>query len=424
MTAILQASVPRSGNHLLLKLLWDAMPNGCISTCEFYTAPNCCKQIPCLNINSGFLSRPDSTRDQSGSHLFVHKTHDFHLSDLPTSQYGTLFQLRDPHEYLLSHLIWELSQMRDFSIGSAIAFAHKSASYYIRMYIKWTILYSDLLAMPPIFYESLLTKSGKIAALRGVSQAVGFDLTNEQLDYSIEKSAIHSHSGASFTSSVARQANTIIGNPLIMRQCTSLANNILRFLPTLSKFYSPQYSDDVGVQQQLLPLFDAYVDPDDESTSIVNVQLAGHRSAKSGKFTGRALYLDGTGVGRAFPDGSYLIGCVTLLPIKLLQKSPISRVEVLIKSPDSRSSENEALANECATEIALIYLDQILGWFWPSEDPSVLCCHVDLDHAIIPYSETILLALGIRPRSDLVSVCDQGRAFRFVSEIVVRFDHR
>lgn len=423
MTAILQASVPRSGNHLLLKLLWDAMPNETISTCEFYTAPNCCKRIPCLNINDKFLCRPNPT-EQGESHLFVHKTHDFQLSDLPTSQYGTLFQLRNPHDYLLSHLIWELSQMADFSIGSAIAFAHKSAMYYIRMFIKWAVLYSDLLVVPPVFYESLLTISGKTAALRSISHAIGFNITNEQLDYSIAKSSIHSHSGKSFTSSVTRQSATLIGNQLVIQQCKSYANSILHFLPNLRTSYSPHSSEEPVGPQQLLPLFEACVDPDDESASIATVRLAGERKTICGKLSGRELYLEGLGIGASFPDGSFMVGCVTLLPIKLPQKAPISNIEVLMISPDGRSSENNVLMKNGATEFALIYLDRILGWFEAAENCNVLCCRVNLAQPILPYSETILFAVGIRPRSDLASICDRSRDFLFVSEIVIRLNHR
>ena len=423
MTAILQASVPRSGNHLLLKLLWDAMPNETISTCEFYTAPNCCKRIPCLNVSDKFLCRPNPT-EQGESHLFVHKTHDFQLSDLPTSQYGTLFQLRNPHDYLLSHLIWELSQMADFSIGSAIAFVHNSAMYYIRMYIKWAVLYSDLLVVPPVFYESLLSTSGKIAALRSISHAVGFNITNEQLTYSVEKSSIHSHSGKSFTSSVTRQAASLIGNPLVMHQCESYANSILHFLPNLRTLYSPNNSEESAEPQQLLPVFGTCVDPDDESTSIATIRLAGGREDRCGKSSGRELYLEGLGIGASFPDGSFMIGCVTLLPIKLLQKAPISKIQVLFMSPDTRSSENKVLIKNGATEFALIYLDKIIGWFEATENPNDLCCKVDLTQPILPYSETILFAVGIRPRSDLASICDRSRDFLFVSEIVIRLNHR
>jgi hypothetical protein len=423
MTAILQASVPRSGNHLLLKLLWDAMPDGYISTCEFYTAPNCCKRIPCNKINSEFLCRPAESSNQGKSHLFVHKTHDFELSDLPTSQYATLFQLRNPHEYLLSHLIWELSQMAYFGIGSAMAFAHKSAIYYIRMYIKWAVLYSDLLLVPPIFYESLLTRSGKSAALLGISEAIGFGITNEQLNYSIDKSTLHSHSGASFTSSVTRQASTLIDNSFVIRQCTLFANSILQFLPTLCSVYSPQICKEPVEPQQLLPLYEACLIPEDESTSVATVQLTGGIKIKDGHLSGRKLYLEGTGIGPAHPDGSFMIGCVTLLPIKLQQKAPISIIEVTIVSPDARSSENAALMKNGATDIALIYLDQIVGWFKAAVDPNILRCKVDLTQPIIPYSETILLALGVRPRSDLASICDRSRDFRFVSEIVIRFNH-
>ncbi len=313
--------------------------------------------------------------------------------------------------------------MAYFSIGSAMAFAHKSAIYYIRMYIKWAVLYSDILIVPPIFYESLLTKSGKSAALRGISEAIGFDITNEQLDYSIENSTIHSHSGASFSSSVTRQASTLIDNSFVIQQCTLLANSILQFLPTLCTIYSPQVPKEFVEPQQLLPLFEARLNPDDESTSVATVQLTGDIKTKDGHFSGRKLYLEGTGIGPAYPDGSFMIGCVTLLPIKLHQKAPISNIEAIIMSPEARSSENEALMKNGATDIALIYLDQIVGWFESARDPNILRCKVDLAQPIIPYSETILLALGVRPRSDLASICDRSRDFRFVSEIIIRFNH-
>lgn len=424
MPALLQSSIPRSGNHLLLKLLWDAIPGGSLSACEFYTAPDCCKQIPCLNIKPQVYGHSSSTPFSDNDKLFVHKTHDFQLSDLPTSGYATIFQYRDPLEYLFSHLIWEVMSMRDFSIGSTISFVHNHAIYYIRMHLKWAVLYSDLLAIPPVAYESLLTAAGKSTVLRGLLEALGFRLTNEQLQYALDRSSIHSHLGSSFTSSVVRQSDSIIADSLVRSHCITAAANILKLLPHLSALYSIPSSQLPVDYHQLLPSFSASADPDDQGFDHCSIALSGERIIKDGSLYGRPLYLEGTGIGCLRSDGSHLQGNITLLQFILPTKAPISSVDVVLKSPETRIHDNYSLLQESSFRVALIYVDRILGWFEEPDDLGDMHCSVTLQQPIIPSSNNLLLALGFRPERDLVSICDELRVFRIVSEITLRVGHR
>ncbi len=423
MTSILQASVPRSGNHLLLKLLWDAIPFGRISSCEFYTTVNCCKQIPCLRQEKGTLRAPDPSRFGEGDNIFIHKTHDLKLSDLPTQDYGAIYQLRSPHNYILSHLIWQMSSAADFNIGSAIAFAHNCAIYYIRMYIKWAVLYSDFLVVPPIFYESLLTNKGKSQVLRDLSREIGFNLTDDQIQYSLKMSEIHSHSGSVFTSSLADKARSLIGNSLVLEQCASLARAIIQLLPTISTHYPFPSCEKQDPDEKLLPQFEASIDPDEKSTSRLSIQLSGNRSITNDGFKDREVFIEGTGIGEAFPGGSYLKGSITILPIRIPRKSAIRKIEVSIKAHGPRPSDHD-FDQVSASEIALIYLDKVIGWFKETSTPSVINCKAILDEPVIPSSKLILLALGLKPRTNLVSICSEERSFRFISNIDIRIAHQ
>lgn len=426
MPAILQASLPRSGNHLLLKLLWDAIPGGKISTCEYYTAPECCKQIPCSNAPA--LVQENANLE--GDHvLFVHKTHDFKLSDIPTSRYGTIFQARDPSDYLISHLLWELAQGKDFSIGSCMMFINEMSLYYIRMYIKWAVLYADRLVTPPIYYESLLTSIGKARALSSITNAICMPLRVDQLEYSLSKSNIHSHSGKSFQSSVVQQATQYLSNSMLMSFAESQANAILECLPCLASNYAPRSSAALIAGQSLASLesFKASQIPelgtintsDKSIPGSLTVRLSQDRRIQADRSSARPLFLTALGIGEKRAEGSYLFGSVSILPIRTTSRRPLSKIVVALSSSDQSSGHNRDLWDQTEYKAFLICGDKIIGEFIESVNRCELLADCSLSEPIIPASEVLLLAVGFRPIRDIVSKCDSPRIFRLVSEISV-----
>ncbi len=424
MPTILQASLPRSGNHLLLKLLWDAIPEGRISTCEYYTAPDCCKQIPCLRAPTSEMEESLPANERI---LFVHKTHDFKLSDFPTKSYKTIFQLRDPSDYLVSHLLWELTQGADFSIGSSLAFINEMALYYIRMYLKWSVLYASHLICPPIHYESLLSQTGKAGALRSFMSNVNLLLEEHQLDYALSKSNIHSHSGKTFQSSIIQQASSLLSNPFVLSIAEIQGSAILDHLPTLSRYYSPHSSAGLSTCQSLataakndlipsLGTFDLSVK---SSPCSLELNLDEPRSIQEGTFFGRSPFLRSLGIGHSRPSGSALSGAVILLPFRLSKRTAICRIRVALLSLSQSISENRELWRQSNYQSFLICSDKIVGTFIENENGDELVVDCVLEDPIIPTSECILIAVGFRPTLDIASTCDTPRNFRIASKISI-----
>lgn len=426
MPAILQASLPRSGNHLLLKLLWDAIPGGKISTCEYYTAPECCKQIPCSKALAVAQGNPNPEGKDA---LFVHKTHDFQLSDFPTSHYKTIFQVRDPSDYLISHLLWELAQGTDFSVGSCLMFINEMSLYYIRMYLKWAVLYADRLVLSPIHYESLLTHAGKARALSLITNAMCMPLREDQLEYSLSKSNIHSHSGKSFQSSVVQQATQYLSNSMLLTFAESQANAILQCLPSLSNNYAPRSSAAQSAGQSLasvesfkadlIPCLGTINTSDQSTPNSLTVRLAQDRNIRADRYSARPVFLSALGIGAKRAEGSYLFGSITILPLRTTSRQPLSKVVAVLSSSDQSSDHNRDLWSQTEYTAFLLCGDKIIGEFIQSENKSELLADCRLAEPIVPASEVLLLAVGFRPNLDIVSTCDTPRIFRIVSEISI-----
>ncbi len=89
MLTIESKSIPRTGHHLLKRILQEGFANR-FSHCERYQEPGCCKSLPCS------LSHAYGRNDQD---LRLVKSHDFQLSDpfpVPTTNSITLVAYRHP----------------------------------------------------------------------------------------------------------------------------------------------------------------------------------------------------------------------------------------------------------------------------------------------------------------------------------------
>jgi len=156
---ILGVSIPRSGHHFLVRLLHETF-GAEFRYCEFYTADDCCRTVPCA-----------STGDAA---VFFQKNHDFDLT-LPPDLPGVVYvvQHRDPVMSLLSdreYLATMEGEVRAADHDEYVVWLGQKASYYERFFDKWLrprrpddvrISYDELSADPVRVLERLCTSCGR-----------------------------------------------------------------------------------------------------------------------------------------------------------------------------------------------------------------------------------------------------------------------
>ena len=129
---VLGVSMPRSGHHLLERLLRAAFGEN-MRYCEFHKPEDCCKGIPCTR-HGGFAA--------GDGHLFVQKNHDFMLSHpiLAADKFSYLIQHRQPLPRLSSSYELHVTQ---YSGGHSQAFMEtflaKEAAYQRGFVEKWVL---------------------------------------------------------------------------------------------------------------------------------------------------------------------------------------------------------------------------------------------------------------------------------------------
>ena len=155
---LLSVSMPRAGHHateMVLKRLFHDQ----FVYCEYYTAPNCCKKIPCTK---------GAEYEAAGALVFMQKTHDHDLTDpVPTSLEGILVQVREPVARALSNYELDLE-----TVGPPHSPAYQQfwlgheAAYSDAFFTKWCSLkdgralvarYEELVLDPVAYFESIFS---------------------------------------------------------------------------------------------------------------------------------------------------------------------------------------------------------------------------------------------------------------------------
>lgn len=158
---VLGKSMPRSGHHLLARLLRAYFQQE-FHYCEYYKPEHCCGTIPC---------RKPRPVDHS-NRFFMQKSHDFRLKDAVLDQYKHIIQYRHPLPRAQSNfeLAVQNGMARD-NQKSFKRFFRRDMRYFIRFYRKW-------IASPPqhtllLSYEQLTANSltSLIRAIRFISDA-------------------------------------------------------------------------------------------------------------------------------------------------------------------------------------------------------------------------------------------------------------
>jgi hypothetical protein len=176
-THIIGASIPRSGHHLLTRLL-EAALGECFFYCEMYGEPGCCREVPC--------------RSRGQRQVSFQKNHDFELS-LPTDVPGSLYliQHREPVAVALSAREYYAREDRGGGYGETLAadrgdyavWLGRLAAYYVGFSERW-------LVTPPkhslaVDYENLSAHPRDVLA--GVISLTGVALDAEVLDQAVAR---------------------------------------------------------------------------------------------------------------------------------------------------------------------------------------------------------------------------------------------
>lgn len=160
-------SLPRSGHHLLMRIL-DRYFQERFHYCEFYTIDDCCKAIPCV-------------RQHGKEAIFVQKTHDFEFETpiLPSQAY--LVQVRHIVPQILSHFDYWARDPRSTdrdSIDCFRSFAVDRLRYYKSFFERW-VYGATAGNVKLVVYDRILSRP--IDEIAGVA---GFVLGHARLDLS------------------------------------------------------------------------------------------------------------------------------------------------------------------------------------------------------------------------------------------------
>ena len=116
MKRLISVSIPRSGHHLLVALLWNYFKHGQFLYCEAYTYSECCGQVPC---NAVLRRAKREFGTDVRLRLFMQKSHDIdhEIMVRPAERY--VVQLRDPAQAVIGRLRWEMTSgsRNNFSPG-------------------------------------------------------------------------------------------------------------------------------------------------------------------------------------------------------------------------------------------------------------------------------------------------------------------
>ena len=168
--SLVGVSIPRSGHHFLANLLQAALGSD-LSYCEFYSATDCCRQIPC--------TRPHRAR------IVYQKNHDLDLAvdpDLTGVRY--VVQYRSPVPAVISdrELFAEVrgsKLARDPS--QYLMVLSEKAAHYTRFYNKWvrrprastfSMKYEWLLEEPARALDALIRFCGLVVPPEAIERAV------------------------------------------------------------------------------------------------------------------------------------------------------------------------------------------------------------------------------------------------------------
>lgn len=168
--SLVGVSVPRSGHHFLAKLLQEALGDD-LGYCEFYSAADCCRQVPCIR------------RRRSG--IRYQKHHDLDLTvdpELPGVRY--VVQYRNPVPAVVSDR--ELfAEVRGGAIArdrsQHLMVLSEKAAHYVKFYDKWVrrpggtrflMKYEWLSGEPANAIDALIRFCGLAVAPERIARAV------------------------------------------------------------------------------------------------------------------------------------------------------------------------------------------------------------------------------------------------------------
>ena len=181
-------SMPRSGHHYLERLLRGYFGPR-MGYCEFYTPPDCCKQVPC--------SRAAARAAELD--LFYQKNHD-HALDLQLDERRVsclLIQYRHPVYRSASNFPLECQDRPYLDTEAHLQYwLALEADYYVRFWKKWITPSPDAGTRVLLQYESLLRDP--FEALTRVMKALDMIVDVPKLGRVIERNSRRGNEGKNF----------------------------------------------------------------------------------------------------------------------------------------------------------------------------------------------------------------------------------
>jgi hypothetical protein len=352
MKRVISLSIPRSGHHLLVRLVHSYFEHGKFLYCEAYTDPECCGRFPCDAVSQ----RAKSTfgRD-SDLRLFMQKSHDlkFEVPVNTTAQY--IVQLREPAQAAIALLRWEMTHgsRENFSLGEIPGKAFDFFCYYIRFYHKWcvpAIVGSRERDIHLIHYESLVhsredTRNGMLRLL----DFLNLPIDDFRLEYSLENSLNRdSHTGEA-RSQDAWNREIEYYDRLCGGSFSFLVEKVAAFCPGLpvAQFAAERHwATSDWIDQQMGKLFFP-LDLSSASDATLDFRISERRLQRDSLAVDTGYPSMNRALGLTYGEkgsGAWTLGDNVMFPFKISASPQIFRGELVVVNVDGKLDLSKILA--------------------------------------------------------------------------------
>jgi len=352
MKRLISLSIPRSGHHLLVRLVHSYFEHGKFLYCEAYTDRECCGRIPCDAVSRKAKSKFGGDSDLR---LFMQKSHDLNFEVPVNATAHYIVQLREPAQAAIALLRWEMTHgsRENFSLGEIPGKAFDFFCYYIRFYHKWcvpVIVGTRERDIHLIHYESLVhTREETRNEMLRLLDWLNLPIDDFRLEYSLENSLNRdSHTGET-RSQEALNRQIEYYDRLCGGSFSFLADNVIAFCPGLpvAEFAAERHwTNSEWIDQQMGELFFP-LDLTSNSDAVLDFRISERRLQRDSLAvdTGYPSIYRALGLGYGEKgSGAWTLGDNVIFPFRISASPQTFRGEIVIVDTDGKLDLSKLLS--------------------------------------------------------------------------------
>jgi hypothetical protein len=337
MKSVISVSIPRSGHHLLVHLLWNYFKYGQFLYCEAYTYDKCCRRIPC-----DAVSRRAKSEFGNELHLrlFMQKSHDLDYEVPVEATWRYIVQLRDPAQAAIGFLRWEVVRGAQDSLGEIPHALFDFLCYYIRFYHKWCMPAIAGAKEPDthvLHYEALVgAREQTRSAFLQLLEWLNLPIEDMRLEYSLDKSlSVDAH-----TLEIRGHETEIRDIEYYDRLCGGsfrfLLNQVVAFCPGLpiSRGGTNEYWPIPDWTEQLMGELFFPIDLSSTSNAVLDFKMSERRLQRDSLAvkSGYPALCRALGVGYTSGIGARTVGDNAIFPFRISGAAQALRGEIIMKN--------------------------------------------------------------------------------------------